>query len=337
MVKAFVAGCAGLTLNADELAFFREAQPWGLILFKRNVDTPEQVLRLTDSFRNLVGRTNAPVFIDQEGGRVQRMGPPHWPAYPAAAAFGRLPGDEAAKADVIRLACRLIAEDLAAVGVTVDCLPVLDVPLADSHAVIGERAYAADPRLVGRYGRSAAEGLLAGAVLPVIKHVPGHGRAKVDSHIELPRVDCARDALVGADFVPFHMLRDMPIAMTAHVVYTAIDAAMPATTSRVVVEDIIRGHIGFDGLLISDDLSMQALAGGLMERAAAAFGAGLDVVLHCNGVMSEAEAVAAAAPELAGRAYDRAQAALARIARPVEPIDPVEGRSKLAAALALAA
>ncbi len=337
MIGAFVGSCSGLALSADEAAFIRNSQPWGLILFKRNVDAPEQVLRLTESFRDLVGRADAPVFVDQEGGRVQRLGPPHWPAYPAAAVFDRLAGDPAAKASLIRLATRLIAADLAAVGISVNCLPVLDLPVAGAHRVIGERAYAGDPTAVGLFGRSAAEGLLAGAVLPVIKHAPGHGRASVDSHIELPKVDCGRQHLETTDFVPFRMLRDMPIAMTAHVVYTAIDAQAPATTSKIVVEDVIRGHIGFEGLLISDDLSMQALAGGLRERAVAAFAAGLDVVLHCNGRMSEAEAVASAAPELAGVAQMRAQAALARIARPAEPIDLVEGRAKLATALALAA
>jgi beta-N-acetylhexosaminidase len=337
MTLAFVGSCSSLALSADEAAFMRSSQPWGLILFKRNVAAPEQVLRLTESFRDLVGRADAPVFVDQEGGRVQRMGPPHWPAYPAAAVYDRLAGDPATKASLIRLATRLIAADLAAVGISVDCLPVLDVPVQGAHGVIGERAYADDPATVGLFGRSAAEGLLAGAVLPVIKHAPGHGRARVDSHVELPTVDCARQLLETTDFVPFRMLRDMPIAMTAHVVYTAIDAQAPATTSKIVVEDIIRGHIGFEGLLISDDLSMQALAGGLRERAVAAFAAGLDVVLHCNGSLSEAEAVASAAPELAGAAQTRAEAALARIARQAEPIDLVEGRAKLAAALALAA
>jgi len=337
MTLAFVGSCSSLALSADEAAFMRSSQPWGLILFKRNVAAPEQVLRLTESFRDLVGRADAPVFVDQEGGRVQRMGPPHWPAYPAAAVYDRLAGDPATKASLIRLATRLIAADLAAVGISVDCLPVLDVPVQGAHGVIGERAYADDPATVGLFGRNAAEGLLAGAVLPVIKHAPGHGRARVDSHVELPTVDCARQLLETTDFVPFRMLRDMPIAMTAHVVYTAIDAQAPATTSKIVVEDIIRGHIGFEGLLISDDLSMQALAGGLRERAVAAFAAGLDVVLHCNGSLSEAEAVASAAPELAGAAQTRAEAALARIARQAEPIDLVEGRAKLAAALALAA
>lgn len=337
MARAFICGCSGLALSPAEASFLRESDPWGLILFKRNIGTPAEVRSLTDHFRTLVGRSDAPVLIDQEGGRVQRMGPPHWPSYPAAAVFDRLAGDAEAKSAVIRLACQLMASDLTAVGISIDCLPVLDVPGPDAHGVIGERAYARDPLTVARYGRSAAEGLLAGGILPIIKHMPGHGRAKVDSHTDLPIVDSPRQLLEAVDFLPFRMLRDMPIAMSAHVIYSAIDPLAPATTSKIIVEKIIRTHIGYDGLLISDDLSMQALSGGLRDRAQAAFAAGLDIVLHCNGEADEAAAVASVAPVLAGSGLRRATAALACVARPAEVFDPVEGRAKLAAALALAA
>jgi beta-N-acetylhexosaminidase len=338
MTRAFIAGCAGPVLTADELALFREAEPWGFILFRRNIETPGQVRALTAALRETVGRDDAPILIDQEGGRVQRMGPPHWPAYPPGRAFGRVSAnDPLVRRDLARLGARLMAEDLRTVGITVDCVPVLDVPVAGAHDVIGDRAYAADAATVAILGRAAAEGLIAGGVLPVIKHMPGHGRAGADSHHALPVVRASRHELEAQDFIPFRHLADMPLAMTAHVVYTALDPVAPATTSRKVMREIIRGHIGYDGLVMTDDLSMNALSGSLRDRAEAAFAAGCDVALHCNGKLGEMQEVAAASPELRGNAKRRADAALARIKHEPEPLNAVEARARFTAALAAAA
>lgn len=308
---AFIAGCAGSALTSDEIAFFRDARPWGFILFKRNCDEPEQIRRLCGELRSAVGWM-APILIDQEGGRVQRLGPPHWPAYPTGRAYGEIfARDEAAGRRAARLGARLIASDLAALGIDVDCLPVLDVPVEGAHDVIGHRAYGVTPQVVSVLGREAAEGLLEGGVLPVIKHIPGHGRAGVDSHLELPVVATDRATLEATDFPPFRDAAHLPLAMTAHVVYSALDAANPATTSKTVVEDVIRGLIGFDGCLMSDDVSMQALSGTIGERTAAAISAGCDLALHCNGKMEEMIAVAANAPMLTGVAERRAARAVA--------------------------
>ena len=259
MPKAFICGCAGLALNDEERAFLRREDPWGLILFKRNVADREQLRALTRSFRDCVGRADAPVLIDQEGGRVQRMAPPHWRAYPAAAAIEA--GLEPSKAEAAAgLVARLIAHDLNEVGINIDCAPVLDVAGEGMHSAIGSRAFSSRPERVAAMGRAVADGLLAGGVAPVIKHMPGHGRARVDSHHELPVVDAARSDL-KRDFAPFAALSDLPMAMSAHCLYTAIDPGRPATMSPIVVEEIMRGDIGFDGLIMSDDLSMKALKG----------------------------------------------------------------------------
>jgi len=330
--KAFIAGCAGFELTAEERAFFTEARPWGLILFRRNIASPDQVRALTESFRDLLGE-DAAVLVDQEGGRVQRLSAPHWPVYSPAAAFGQIPeADEKLAA----LSARLMAEDLRLVGIDVDCLPVLDVPTAVAHKIIGDRAYADNPADAARLGRAAALGLMAGGVMPVMKHIPGHGRALADSHLELPRVNASREDL-QIDFAPFRVNADLPAAMTAHVVYEALDPLQPCTHSRVVVERTIRGSIGFDGLLMSDDLSMKALGGSFFERSARAFAAGLDLALHCNGDLTEAGAVALAAPLLAGPALGRVERARARVAeafRQAAPFDPVDARKELASALA---
>ncbi|RFB81038.1 beta-N-acetylhexosaminidase [Methylovirgula sp. 4M-Z18] len=331
--RAFICGVTGHEMTSDEKAFIRESQPWGLILFKRNVDTPDQVKRLTDTFREIVGR-DAPVLIDQEGGRVQRMGPPHWPTYPAAARFFALKGDIWGKREAVRLAARLMAHDLLQCGINVDCMPVLDVQTAGTHSAIGDRTYAPDGETVGILGRAAAEGLLAGNVLPVMKHIPGHGRATVDSHMELPVVIAKVAELAGSDFLPFRMLNDLPAAMTAHVVYTAIDKTNPATTSRKVLRTIVRGEIGFGGLILSDDMSMHALTGPFRARGEAALKAGCDIALHCNGNLAEASGVAEAAPLLKGESLRRAEAALARIRHAAEPIDPVDGHARLKSLLA---
>ena len=327
MPKAFICGCQGLALEPDERAFLWESAPWGLILFRRNVGDREQLRELTRSFRECVRRADAPVFIDQEGGRVQRMGPPHWRPYPAAGAVeAGLPWSEAETA--AHLIARLIAHDLREAGITVDCAPVLDVAEPEAHAVIGSRAFSHRPERVVAMGRAFATGLLAGGVVPVIKHMPGHGRARADSHHELPVVHATREEL-KRDFAPFAELSDLPMAMSAHVVYAALDPKSPATTSQIVVNDVMRGEIGFDGLLMSDDVSMKALRGPYEERAAAIFEAGLDMVLHCNGDLAEARAVASAAPELSGAALHRAEAALAASDAP-EPFDLAETEAKIA-------
>ncbi|HZC15797.1 MAG TPA: beta-N-acetylhexosaminidase [Caulobacteraceae bacterium] len=330
MTTACILGCAGPRLSEAEQAFFRETRPWGFILFRRNVESPDQVRALTEALRASVDRPDAPVLIDQEGGRVQRLGPPHWPIYPPGRAYGQL--DPSLRRETARLGARLIAHDLTAVGINVDCLPVLDVPAAGAHDVIGDRAYAATPDEVADLGRAAAEGLMSGRVLPVIKHIPGHGRAGADSHHALPVVGASLAELEATDFAPFQALADMPMAMTAHVVYTAVDADRPATTSRLVIDEIIRGRIGFRGLLMSDDLSMKALSGDLSELARASLAAGCDVALHCNGDMGEMRAVVEGSVALGGAAEARADAALARIVSAPEPFDAVEARARFEAA-----
>jgi beta-N-acetylhexosaminidase len=326
---ACILGCSGPTLTAEEKAFFRHVKPWGFILFARNVESPDQVRALVSALRETVDRPDAPVLIDQEGGRVQRLGPPHWRRYPPGRAYGDLAGnDPLLKREITRLGARLLAHDLAALGINVDCVPVLDVPDPQGHEIIGDRAYARTPGEVALLGRAASEGLIAGGVLPVIKHIPGHGRAKADSHLELPVVETPWDELEAADFATFKVCSDMPMAMTAHVIYAAIDRKRPATTSKKVIRKVIRDAIGFDGLLMSDDLSMKALSGDFTERARASLAAGCDVVLHCNGNMAEMKAVVAGTGALKGRAAARAKAALARIARAPEPFDAAEGRAR---------
>lgn len=325
MSRAFVTGLKGTVLSAEERAFLAEATPWGLILFRRNVESPEQLKRLTGDFREAVG-WQAPVLVDQEGGRVQRLTAPHWRKYPSGrrlAGAAALAGDERLIADV----AHLIGDDLAAVGIDVDCAPCLDIATPDMTPAIGDRSYGERPDQVASAGRAFAEGLMAAGLLPVIKHVPGHGRARVDSHHELPVVEADMESLAAADFMPFAALADLPAAMTAHLVYTAIDPARPATQSPIVIEDIIRGRIGFDGLLFSDDLSMNALKGTIAERARATLAAGCDIALHCSGDMTEMTAVAAEAPELVGKAAARAERALkVLVGSPHDDVDGVLAR-----------
>ncbi|MFD1701377.1 beta-N-acetylhexosaminidase [Methylopila henanensis] len=310
--RAFVSGCSGLTLTLDERAFFRDADPWGLILFGRNIASHDQIAALTADFREAVGRDDAAVLIDQEGGRVQRLRPPLARPHPPAARYGALHAiDPQAAVAAARAGAELIAGELAALGVTVDCLPVLDLPTEGMTQAIGDRAYADTPEGVAALGRAVINGLLAGGVAPVIKHMPGHGRATVDSHYQLPTVTADRATLEASDFEPFRRLADCPIGMTGHIVFEAIDPDRPATLSPVVIGEIVRGHIGFDGLLLSDDLSMKALSGPVGESAARALAAGCDIALHCNGEMGEMLQVAAAAPRLAGRSAARASDALA--------------------------
>lgn len=329
-------GCGGLVLSAEERDFFRDVRPWGFILFGRNVQTPDQVRSLVRALRETVGDASAPVLIDQEGGRVARLKPPHWHARPPAARFGGLHAQnpEAAR-EATYLNARLIAHDLAGLGINVDCLPVLDVPVAGAHDVIGDRAFAHDPATVIDLGRSQIEGLIEGGVLPVMKHIPGHGRAGADSHLALPRVDAEAEELSASDFVTFRSLDLCPMAMTAHVVYDSIDPQRPATTSPKVIRDVIRGEIGFDGVLLSDDLSMQALDGPLDVRARAALFAGCDVVLHCNGKMDEMKLVASETKILEGLSLKRAEAALAHLIQP-DVFDPRAAEARLAQLLAVA-
>lgn len=332
MTSAAIYGLAGHDLTADEKAFFRDADPWGFILFARNVDRPRQVSKLCVALRDAVG-WNAPIFIDQEGGRVQRLKPPTWRAAPPADAFGKLfRRDEEAGLKAVRLNHRLIAAELMALGVDADCAPCIDLQIEGADAIIGDRSYSTEPEIVARLGRAAMEGLLAGGVAPVIKHIPGHGRADADSHLALPRVDTPRERLETTDFAPFRDLADAPMAMTAHVVYSDIDPDDPATHSQAMIADVIRGSIGFDGLLMSDDLSMQALSGTLAVRAERALGAGCDLVLHCNGQMKEMIEIAHAVPALSGQAKDRAGAA-ADCRKPPEDFDAAAGLARLDALL----
>lgn len=309
---AAVLGCAGLTLSDAEKRFFQRVNPLGFILFARNVDSPDQVRALVDDLRACVGRADAPVLIDQEGGRVQRLRPPHWRKAPAGEPFARLAARDVDGArEALRLNFRLIGRELADLGIDVDCAPVLDVPIPGAHDVIGDRAYGLEPGQVALLGRACCDGLLDEGVLPVIKHIPGHGRAMVDSHLALPVVEASRAELETQDFLPFRALADAPWAMTAHVVYKAIDPDRPATTSAKVIGEIIRGVIGFENVLVSDDLSMKALGGSFEDRTRAALDAGCDLVLHCNGDMAEMEAIAAAVRPLTQIAQERvARAAL---------------------------
>ena len=332
VTAACILGCAGPALLKEEAAFFRDVDPWGFILFGRNVETPTQVRVLADALRAAVGRPDAPILIDQEGGRVQRLGPPHWRRYPPAGAYASL-ADAGLRREMTRLGARLIAHDLAAVGINVDCAPVLDVPAPGAHDIIGDRAYGEEVEEIASLGRAAAEALMAGAVLPMIKHIPGHGRAMADSHLHLPVVEASLAELEARDFAPFKALADMPMAMTAHVVYAAVDARRPATTSPAVIERVIRGVIGFEGLLISDDLSMKALTGDFTQRARDSLFAGCDLVLHCNGGMAEMKAVAKGTGPMTARAAERAAAALARLPKAPEPFDAREARRRFDAAL----
>ena len=317
MRSSAIYGCLGPSLSAGERDFFRAVQPWGFILFARNIENPAQVRALTQSLREITGDKHTPILIDQEGGRVARLKPPHWAARPPARIFGDL---FAANAEAAReatyLNARLIAHDCAELGINVDCLPVLDVPVPGAHDIIGDRAFATEPATVIALGRAQMEGLLDGGVLPVMKHIPGHGRAGADSHLALPRVDAPLSALSGSDFVTFRSLSGCPIAMTAHVVYDSIDPQRVCTTSPKVIRDVVRGEIGFDGLLMSDDLSMKALDGPLGARAKAALFAGCDVVLHCNGDMDEMKQVAAEVKVLEGVSLRRANHALAQLITP---------------------
>jgi beta-N-acetylhexosaminidase len=330
-------GCAGTALSDDEQRFFADCRPWGFILFARNIVDREQVRRLTTSMRESIGDADAPVLIDQEGGRVARLKPPHWSERPAAARFGALHAisPEAAR-EAAYLNARLMARDLADVGVTVNCAPVLDVPVEGADSVIGDRAFSRDPAVVIDLGRAMIEGMSDGGVLAVMKHIPGHGRATADTHKALPHVTTALEELSASDFVTFRSLNHCPLAMTAHIVFDAIDPQRPATTSPKVIRDVIRGEIGFEGVLISDDISMKALKGPLSVRTKAALFAGCDIVLHCSGAMKEMREVAEEAKPLHDHWLRRCEAALAHLSPP-EPLDRPSGEARLAQLLETAA
>jgi beta-N-acetylhexosaminidase len=334
--RAFITGVSGTELTAAEREFIRAERPWGFILFKRNVATPAQVAALVAELRAVAGAPDAPILIDQEGGRVQRLGPPHWPVYPPGAIFSTLyAADSALGLTAARLSARLIAADLADLGITVDCLPLADVPVPGADGVIGNRAYGTEPGKVAAIARAVTEGLEQGGVLPVLKHIPGHGRATADTHFKLPTVDAPRDELDRTDFAAFKPLADLPMAMTAHVVFSAVDPAQPATTSATMIAEVIRGVIGFQGLLMSDDVSMNALSGNIAERTRAIFAAGCDMALHCNGNIEEMREVAGQTPELSGTALARAKAALASRRVP-QPFDRAAARAELDALIARA-
>ena len=333
--RAVITSVPGLSLSAEARAFLRDSDPWGFILFRYNIDTPAQVHALVAQCRDAVGR-NAPVLIDQEGGRVQRIGPPHWPKYPPGAFYGAVyDRDRAAGLGAAKLGARLIAHDLFALGIDVDCLPIADVPVSEADPVIGDRAYGMRADKVAAIGAAVAEGLMDGGVLPVLKHIPGHGRATADSHHKLPVVATDRATLESSDFAAFRPLAKLPLGMTAHVVFSAIDALAPATTSGTMVREVIRQHLGFDGLLMSDDISMKALSGTLAERSRASLAAGCDVVLHCNGTLDEMRVVAGAVPPLSGDAKRRADAALAARRTPAA-FDVAAAREQFAGIMASA-
>jgi len=325
--RAAILGCAGQDLTADERAFFRDADPLGFILFARNVDTPERTRRLVEELRSCVARAEAPVLVDQEGGRVARLRPPHWRKAPPARLLGELYARNPEQGlEATKLNSHLLAADLVSIGADVDCLPVLDIAFPETHAVIGDRAYASQPEPVAALGRAAAEGLMAESVMPVIKHIPGHGRATVDSHDHLPTVSASRDLLERTDFLPFKLLSDLPWAMTGHLLFEAVDPKAAITVSARGLKDVIRDHIGFDGLLLSDDLSMQALGGSLGERAARALAAGCDIALHCNGRMDEMVEVAGRTGPMTAAAEGRFEAGRRFLARHRAPL----GRAGLA-------
>ncbi len=308
--SAVIFGCIDTALTTAEIDLFADCNPFGLILFEHNCVEPAQLKDLVAQFKETVGRPDAPILIDQEGGRVTRMKPPHWRHPPPARVFPEIAAkDRTAGVRAAYLNARLIGRELAAMGINVDCLPVLDIPVVGAHEIIGDRALGRDAEMIAELGRALSDGIMAEGVLPIIKHIPGHGRAKSDSHKELPIVDTPRDELEATDFVPFELMAGMPWAMTAHVVYTAIDAEHAATISPVIIEQIIRDKIGFEGLLLSDDIGMEALAGTKGERAKTILEAGCDLALECSGKIEDMTEVASIIPRMSQHALSRAAAA----------------------------
>jgi len=315
--KAFISGCAGTALSDEERAFFAVARPCGLILFARNCQSVAQLRALIGDFRDAVESDEALVLIDQEGGRVQRLKPPNWRQMPPAKVFGDLyEHDPVLARGAAYAGARLIADELHEAGITVNCTPCLDVPEPGAHDIIGDRAFSTDPEVVSELGRAVVEGTLSGGVLPVIKHVPGHGRARADSHLALPTIDVPAEELIAVDFQPFMALADAPLAMTAHVLLPAFDDQRPASVSPVIMNEVIRDLIGLTGLVMSDDIGMAALGGSMAERAAAVIAAGCDVALHCSGDFVEMQETAGAVPPLAGASAERFARAIAELGEP---------------------
>ncbi|MEM7042898.1 MAG: beta-N-acetylhexosaminidase [Pseudomonadota bacterium] len=334
---AAIVGVAGTTLNAEERVLFRAKRPAGFILFARNCADPDQVTGLIKDLRDSIDNDDAPVLIDQEGGRVARLKPPHWQKLPALRRIGNLASQDLGAASYAAwLHARLLAADLEPLGITVNCAPVLDLGFPGQTEAIGDRSISDDSTVVAALGRQVIDGHLAGGVLPVIKHLPGHGRATVDSHKHLPCVTAGAPELAEADWLPFRENADAPFGMTAHILFKELDASACATQSAAIIQDVIRDRIGFKGVLFSDDLSMEALGGSLGERAARARQAGCDLALHCNGDFDEMTAVLDAAGPLEGEAANRVDRALAR-RRPPEAFDVVQGRQRLEHLLANAA
>lgn len=337
MQKAFITGVSGLELTDGERVFLARERPAGLILFVRNCQSADQIRALVREFKTAVGTERVLVLVDQEGGRVQRLKPPLARLLPPAAAYAALfAADPSAATEAARLVARLTADDLTSLSIDCNCAPVLDVPTPGAHDIIGNRAYGGTPKGIVALGRAVAAGLMAGGVLPVIKHIPGHGRANADSHLELPVVTAPPLDLGLTDFAPFVALAHLPAAMTAHVVYTAIDPDHPASTSPIVIEQVIRRRMAFDGLLMSDDLSMKALTGSMQSRTHAVIEAGSDLALHCNGHLDEMRAVAAAVPKLAGKALERFEHALTVTRKTRQPYDRAAAEAALARMMAMA-
>ena len=325
---AAIFGCDGPHLLPDERAFFRDYSPFGFIIFARNVQDPDQLRRLTHDLRDAVGR-DAPVLVDQEGGRVQRLRAPHWQEWTPPLDFVTAIGPENA-ARAMGLRFRLLARELRDVGLDANCAPVGDLVTANTHPFLRNRCYGADPAAVAAIGRAVADAQLAEGVLPVIKHLPGHGRSQVDAHHDLPTVTATRDELARMDFAPFRALSDLPMAMTGHLVFSAYDS-LPATQSPTMI-NVIRTEIGFDGLLMTDDLNMQALTGDLASRTAASLRAGVDLALHCKGDLGEMQAVAAAAGDMPAATLARARRALAARRTP-DLVDIADLKAELSAVM----
>jgi len=332
MPRALITDLSGTTIGPDERAFLREADPLGIIFFARNVENPKQLYELSNDFRDAVGRSDAPVMIDQEGGRVARLRPPHWWGGVANGRIAALEGDEAEMA--AWLAARIMAHDMAGCGIDVDCAPCLDLLVEGMHDVIGDRSFGGDPERVANLGRAACEGFQAGGVQPMIKHMPGHGRVAVDPHDRLPTADVDLATLESQDYLPFQALADAPWGMTAHVIYPALDPERPATQSAIVIEQAIRGAIGFRGVLVSDAIDMEALSGSHEERARLSLEAGCDVVMHCNQPLDVRRRVADSVPELQGAALERVQAAAARRSVPAGDFDRQAALARLDTLLA---
>ena len=335
-MQAAIYGLEGIELKADERAFFRDAEPAGFILFRRNCENQHRLLRLTDALRSIAGRDDVPILIDQEGGRVARMRPPEWPAFPAAEKFALLyRAAPSAAIEAVRANARALGLMLRSCGINVNALPLLDVRQEGATDIIGDRALGSEPMQVAALGRAVLDGMATAGVVGIIKHMPGHGRALVDSHKELPVVTASAEEL-EIDLEPFERLSSAPMGMTAHVVYEAWDAERPASLSPTVIEDIIRERIGFDGWLMSDDLGMEALKGDFASRAAGVVAAGCDVALHCSGKMDEMIAVAKAAPDMTGEGVERLERALASVNPEDDGIDFAQAIAKRDQLLALA-